>query len=146
MTCPHCESPATTKRQGQTSLGSRRFRCRSCGRRFNERSGTPFHDLQYPTDVVLLAVLRRLRYTLSFRDIAEMLLERGFSVTHHETIREWECRFAPLVTERLRAKRRGRAGRSWYLGRDLREGRRALVLSRPSVRPRLSGAGSSASA
>ena len=81
MPCLHCESPATTKRQGQTSLGSRRFRCRSCGRRFNERSGTPLNDLQYPTDGVLLAVLRRLRYTLSFRDIAELLLDRGFSVT-----------------------------------------------------------------
>ena len=69
MTCPHCESPATTKRQGPTSLGSRRFRCRSCGRRFNERSGTPLNDLQYPTDGVLLAVLRRLRYTLSCRDM-----------------------------------------------------------------------------
>ena len=114
MTCPHCESPATTKRQGPTSLGSRRFRCRSCGRRFNERSGTAFNDLQYATDVVLLAVLRRLRDKLSCRDIAEMRLERGFSVTP-ETIREWECRFAPRVTERLRAKRRGRAGRSWYL-------------------------------
>ena len=111
MTCPHCESPATTKRQGPTSLGSRRFRCRFCGRRFNERSGTAFNDLQYPTDVVLLAVLRRLRDKLSCRDIAEMLLERGFSVTP-ETIREWECRFAPHVTERLRAKRRVRAGRS----------------------------------
>ena len=114
MTCPHCESPATTTRQGPPSLGSRQFRCRSCGRRFNERSGTAFNDLQYPTDVVLLAVLRRRRYKLSCRDIAEMLLERGFSVTH-ETIREWACRFAPRVTERLRAKRRGRAGRSWYL-------------------------------
>ena len=114
MTCPHCESPATPTRQGPTSLGSRRFRCRSCGRRFNERSGRPLNDRQYPTDVVRLAVLRRLRYKLSCRDIAEMRLERGFSVIP-ETIREWECRFAPRVTERLRAKRRGRACRSWYL-------------------------------
>ena len=43
-----------------------------------------------------------------FRDIAEMLLERGFSVTH-ETIREWECRFAPRVTERLSARSVGAA-------------------------------------
>ena len=114
MTCPHWESPATTTRQGQPSLGSRRFRCRSCGRRFNERSGTPLNDRQYPTDVVRLAVLRRLRDKLSCRDIAEMLLERGFSVTP-ETIQEWACRFAPRVTARLRAKRRGRAGRAWSL-------------------------------
>ena len=93
MICPHCESPVTTKRQGPTSLGSRRFRCQACGRRFNERSGTPLNDLQYPTDVVLLAVLRRLRDTLSCRDIAELRFERGFSVTP-ETIREWECRCA----------------------------------------------------
>ena len=63
---------------------------------------------------MLLAVLWRLRYKLGFRDVAEMLLQRGFEVTH-ETIREWEFRFAPLLSERLRAKRRGRAGASWYL-------------------------------
>ena len=40
--------------------------------------------------------------------------QRGFEVTH-ETVRAWEFRFAPLVSEQLRAKRRGRAGVSWYL-------------------------------
>ncbi len=83
--------------------------CRACGRRFNERTGTPFNDLQYPTDIVLLAVLWRLRYKLSFRDVAELLLQRGYAVTH-ETIRDWEFRFAPPLAGRLRAKRRGRAG------------------------------------
>ena len=43
-----------------------------------------------------------------------MFLERGFVFTH-EAVREWEERFAPLLTERLRAKRRGKAGRSWYV-------------------------------
>ena len=33
----------------------------------------------------------------------------------HETIRDWEFRFAPLLANRLRAKRRGRAGVSWYI-------------------------------
>ena len=53
----------------------------------HERTGTPFNDLQYPTDIVLLAVLWRLRYTRSFRDVVALLLERGFGVTH-ETIPE----------------------------------------------------------
>ena len=70
--------------------------------------------LQYPTDIVLLAVLWRLRYTLSFRDVAALLLERGFGVTH-ETIRIWEFRLAPLLGDKLRAKRRGRAGVSWSI-------------------------------
>jgi transposase-like protein len=56
--------------------------------------------------------LWRLRYKLSLRDVAEMFLERGFSFTH-ETIRDWEMRFAPLITEQLRTRRRGQAGASW---------------------------------
>ena len=67
-----------------------------------------------PTDIVLLAVLWRLRYTRSFRDVAELLLERGYAVTH-ETIatgssasrRSWRTGCEP--------KRRGRAGVSWYI-------------------------------
>ena len=42
-----------------------------------------------------------------------MFLTRGFTFTH-ETVREWEARFAPLLTERLRAKRRGKAGKKWH--------------------------------
>jgi transposase-like protein len=95
-------------------LGYRRFSCQSCRRRFNERTGTPFNDLQFPTDIVLLAVLWRLRYKLGLRDVAELLGQRGYEVTH-ETIRAWEFRFAPLVSASLRAKRRGQAGRSWHL-------------------------------
>ena len=100
MACPDCASTATTRRKGRTALGYRRFRCQACRRRFNERTGTPFNDLQYPTDIVLLAVLWRLRYKLGFRDVAELLLQRGFEVTH-ETIRAWEVRFAPLLDNAL---------------------------------------------
>ena len=32
----------------------------------------------------------------------------------HETVRDWEARFAPLLTTRLRAKRRGMTGTKWY--------------------------------
>jgi hypothetical protein len=49
-----------------------------CKRTFNERTGTPFNSLEYPTDIVLLVVLWRLRYKLSLHDLAEMVLERGF--------------------------------------------------------------------
>jgi transposase-like protein len=82
--------------------------------RFPERTGTSFNYLEYPTDVVLLVVLWRLRYKLSLRDLTEMFLERGFEFTH-EAVRDWETRFAPLMAEHLRAKRRGQAGCSWYV-------------------------------
>ena len=114
MDCPHWGSGETSRRRRRTARGSRTSACRACRRTFNERTGTPVNDLQYPTDIVLLAVLWRLRYTRSFRDVAELLLERGFGVTH-EAIRIWEFRFAPPLADRLRAKRRGCAGVSWYI-------------------------------
>ena len=43
-----------------------------------------------------------------------MFLERGIVFTH-EAVREWEERFAPLLAERLRTRRRGKAGRNWYV-------------------------------
>ena len=114
MPCPHCTSTTIRERSTRTQLGYRIFTCLICGRTFNERTGTPFNHLTFPTDIVLQVVLWRLRYKLSFRDLAEMFLERGFVFTH-EAAREWEARFAPLLTERLRAKRSGQAGRSWYV-------------------------------
>ena len=114
MACPHCHSTAVSGRKRRTVLGYKTFACRSCKRCFNERTSSPFNDLQFPTDIVLLAVLWRLRYKLGFRDVAELLMQRGFVVSH-ETIRTWEFRFAPLVAERLRTHRRGNAGRSWYV-------------------------------
>jgi transposase-like protein len=59
-------------------------------------------------------VFWRLRYKLSLRDLAEMFLARGFLFTH-ETVRDWEERFAPLIADQLRTKRRGQAGISWYV-------------------------------
>jgi transposase-like protein len=64
--------------------------------------------------LVLLVVLWRLRYKLSLRDLAEMFLTRGVVVTHG-AVREWEERFAPLLTEQLRPKRCGQTGASWYV-------------------------------
>jgi transposase-like protein len=114
MTCPHCTATTTTELPKRTQLGYRIFRCSACRRQFNERSGTQFNFLFFPTDIVVLVVLWRVRYKLSLRDLAEMFLERGFEFTH-EAVREWEARFAPLVADKLRAKRKGQAGRSWHV-------------------------------
>ena len=114
MDCPHCAAPEPYELGRRTALGYRAFRCRACTRTYNERTGTPFNHLEYPTDVVLLVVRWRLQYSLSLRNLATMFLERGIVFTH-EAAREWEERFAPLLTERLRARRRGKAGRKWYV-------------------------------
>jgi putative transposase len=114
MRCPFCQSTSTTERPDRTELGYRRFRCRDCRRGFNERTGTPFNRLQYPTNVVCLVVLWRFRYKLSLRDLAEMFLQRGIMFTH-EAVREWESKFASLLSGTLRKRRYGAVGKSWYV-------------------------------
>jgi putative transposase len=114
MNCPHCAATTTRKRTKKTKLGYVTFFCPQCKHTYNERTGTPFNCLEFPTDVVLLVVLWRLRSKLSLRDSAEMFLERGFLFTH-ETVRDWEARFAPLIADQLRTKRHGQAGISWYV-------------------------------
>ena len=114
MNCPVCASSNTKELSQKTAIGYQRFSCKDCGYRFNERTGTVFNFLEFPTDLVLLVVRWRLRYKLSLRDLAEMFLERGFEFTH-EAVREWEERFAPLVMDVLRKKRRGKMGASWYV-------------------------------
>ena len=80
MQCPHCATTSTTKRAKKTKLGYTTFFCPQCRSIFNERTGTPFNYLEFPTDIVLLAVMWRLRYKLSLRDVAEMFLERGLRI------------------------------------------------------------------
>jgi putative transposase len=44
-----------------TAQGYRRFRCRTCGKQFNDRSAGSLNRTQYPSDVIALLVLWRLR-------------------------------------------------------------------------------------
>ena len=113
MPCPYCGSTTSSAQAKRTTLGYRTYWCLACRRAYNERTGTPFNHLGVPTDIVFLVVLWRLRYKLSLRDLAEMFLDRRFVFTH-KTVRDWEARFAPLLTERLRTKRRGKAGLKWH--------------------------------
>ncbi len=109
MGCPYCQGDATQALERVTALGYRLFHGHPCRRTYNERTSTPVSHVQAPTDIALRVVLWRLWYKLSRGDLAEMLLAKGFTVTH-EAIRAWEDRFAPLLTDRLRDKRRGKAG------------------------------------
>jgi transposase-like protein len=103
-----------TERPERTAQGYRRFRCRACGKQFNERSGTLLNRTQYPSDVIAPVVLWRLRYKLSLRDLPEMFAVRGI-VFSYEAVREWEAKLTPALAEELRRRRRGQVGRSWYV-------------------------------
>jgi transposase-like protein len=112
-----CGSAEVTERRDRTAQGYRRFRCRACGRGFNERSPGVLNRTQYPSDVIALVVLWRLRYRLTLRDLTEMFLIRGI-VFSHEAVREWEAKLALALTDELRQRRRGKGGagrRSWHV-------------------------------
>ena len=52
MVCPHCQSPQLRKLNQTTDFGYAEFRCGGCLRKSNERKGTPFNYLEFPTDIV----------------------------------------------------------------------------------------------
>jgi len=114
MTCPDCQSQQTRKLPVVTELGYARFQCRSCQRAFNERTGTPFNFLDMPTDIVFQVVLFRLLFKLSLRDLRQLFLIRGYEFSD-ETVRDWEARFAPLLADQVRRRRKGHVGPCWYV-------------------------------
>ena len=117
MDCVACGSAAVTERPEPTARGYRRFRCRDCGKQSNERSAGALNRAQYPSDVIALVVLWRLRYRLTLRDLAEMFLIRGI-VFSYEAVRDWEAKLAPALADELRRRRHGRGGargRHWHV-------------------------------
>jgi putative transposase len=89
MNCVRCGSDAVTDRPEVTAQGYLRFRCRDCGRQFNERSGGVLNRTSLPSDMIAFVVFCRLRYRLTLRDLSEILLLRGIEVSH-EAVRDWE--------------------------------------------------------
>jgi putative transposase len=59
---------------------------------------------QFPAEIIRHAVWMYLRFTLSFRDVEELLAERGIVVTY-ESVRRWVLTFGPAIARRLRAGR-----------------------------------------
>src|SRR3954463_7102582 len=72
-----------------------------------------YSGYRFPRNIVQRAVWMYLRFTLSFRDVEELLAERGITVTY-ESIRRWVLTFGPAIARRLRARRPKPHGR-WHL-------------------------------
>ena len=51
MQCVECDATDVSERPERTAQGYRRFRCRACGKQFNERSGGILNRAQFPSDV-----------------------------------------------------------------------------------------------
>ncbi len=89
--------------------------------------------------VIAHAVWLYLRFPLSFRDVEELLAERGIRVSY-ETVRRWVAKFGSQYGEQLQKREKCR-GRTWHLdlggGADWRQAVLALAgrsASPPGVR------------
>ena len=72
-----------------------------------------YRGYRFPREIISHAVWLYHRFGLSFRDVEDLLAERGVTVTY-EAIRQW-CRTFGLDYARRLRRRRGRMGDTWYL-------------------------------
>ena len=72
-----------------------------------------FKRHRFPPDVIRYAVWLYFRFTLSVRDVEELLAQRGIEVSR-ETVRCWVIKFGPLIAANLRRRRSPPTGR-WHL-------------------------------
>lgn len=75
--------------------------------------GKMIKRLHYPVDVILLCVRWYVSYSLSLRNLEEMMAERGVEVDH-STVHRWVIKIVPLVEKAFRRRKRP-VGRSWRM-------------------------------
>ncbi len=72
-----------------------------------------YSGYRFPAEIISHAVWLYFRFALSYRDVEELLAERGVIVTY-ETVRQWCQKFGQTYANALR-RRRARPGNKWYL-------------------------------
>src|SRR5258707_14767594 len=72
-----------------------------------------YSGYRFPAEIIQQAIWLYLRFTLSLRDVEDLLAERGITVSY-ESIRRWINHFGPMIAADLR-KRRPKPHTSWHL-------------------------------
>ena len=78
-----------------------------------------YKGFRFPPEIIGHAVWLYFRFSLSFRDVEELLAQRGIVVTY-ETVRQWCLKFGQMYANELR-RRRPRCGDKWHLDEVYRE-------------------------
>jgi hypothetical protein len=114
-----------------------------------------FAGFRFPAEVIVVAIRWYLRYGLSYRDVEELLVERGVEVDH-VTVFRWVQRFTPLLTDAARFCRHS-PGNRWFVdetyvkstgyggtstARSTSTDRSSTCWSPPAVTPRRPGSSS----
>jgi transposase-like protein len=85
----------------------------SSRRRPSSPPRSAFTGFRFPAETIVLAVRWYLRYGLSYRDVEELLVERGIEVDH-VTVFRWAQRFTPLLADAARFSRHS-PGDRWFV-------------------------------
>ena len=88
--------------------------------RENSMKPISFKRHRFPPDSIRLGIWLNYRFTLSLRDVEDLLAERGIDVTY-ETVRCWANKFGPAIAANIR-RRRGRADSVWHLDESVPRG------------------------
>ena len=72
-----------------------------------------YHGHRFPVEIISYAIWVYHRFSMSFRDVEDLLAERGIDVSY-ETIRRWCEKFGPDYVRKLK-RRQGQLGDTWYL-------------------------------
>src|ERR1700758_5089379 len=72
-----------------------------------------YKGYRFPAEIIQRAIWLYLRFTLSFRDVEDLLAERGITVSY-ETVRRWVNHFGPMIAADLR-RRRPKPHTTWHL-------------------------------
>src|SRR5664279_1893624 len=72
-----------------------------------------YSGYRFPSEIIQQAIWLYLRFTLSFRDVEDLLAERGIAASY-ETVRRWVNHFGPKIAAELR-RRRPKPHTTWHL-------------------------------
>jgi len=73
-----------------------------------------FAGRHFGKEIIMMAVRWYLAYALSYRNIEELMAERGVKVDH-STLHRWVIKYAPQLEEVFRKKHKSQVGSSWRL-------------------------------
>ncbi len=86
-------------------------------------AASPYKRHRYPAEIIAHTVWLYFRFSLSFRDVEELMAARGI-VLSYETVRRWTLKFGQQYANELR-HRRPQPGDKWHI--DVRRFTRCLI-------------------
>ena len=97
-----------------------------------------YSGYRFPPEIIHQAIWLYLRFTLSLRDVEDLLEERGVALSY-ETVRRWVNHFGPMIAADLR-KRRQKPHTTWHLDEVYLkiDGRMVYLCERSMLRARSS--------